>query len=133
METQWVKLKSRMYCGRLYQRLHFPFAQRTRNTSMAGDDHMLVMSSYKQHNCKKLLHCIIYSMGSFEMILTLRFIWSTEIKLNFTLQRAAVIWLCPYLHCLPNHSFTEWIYSVYSGGEIGWPITQYPVAGLTHS
>lgn len=69
-----------------------------------------VMNECKQETIE-LFHCYYCSTVSSEMTLKLGFIWNTENKLNFTWQiRAKIIWLWPYLYCLPNqrHSFAEW-------------------------
>lgn len=63
-----------------------------------------VCQTTKEHIWLKMITWLV--MVSFEMTLKLRF-GALKIKLNVTLQTAAVIWLCPHLHCLPNHSFTE--------------------------
>ena len=95
-----------------------------------------VMNECKQETIQ-LFHCCYCSIVSSEMTLKLGFIWNTENKLNFTWQiRAKIIWLWPYLHCLPNqrHSFAEWFdyakttYCLfYSGGEISWSLSfQWP-------
>lgn len=65
-------------------------------------------------NCRTL-HCYYSSTVSSEMTLKLGFIWNTENKLNFTWQiKAKIIWLQPYLHCVPNqrHSFAEWLWMI---------------------
>ena len=63
----------------------------------------------------ELFHCCYSSTVSSEMTLKLGLIWNTENKLNFTWQiKAKIIWLQPYLHCLPNqrHSFAEWLWMI---------------------
>lgn len=158
MKIQWAKLKNTtvlrcFICQSGTRGSVFPLsANRPLRLATAKDDHRpkcwlwAVTNNCNTHNTtvKTFSTVLIYSMVSFEMILKLRFIWSTENKTKFYFaNKSKEICLCPYLHDFQIKGIvlmSEWfdyartIYCLfYSVGEISWSLIQFPVAWFIHN